>query len=167
MKRLLILVSISMVALFTLAACGSKTVQDSISKELGLSVSGGKEVSNFNTYSGGEGRSCIAISFDDDTVLEEIKGNSEWKAFPLDETMQTLIYGLEDETGGKSGPFLSDDQQNALVPDIQNGYYILIDRHAEKDKPTGADILNRGSFNFTAGLYDTDTDTLYFCKLDT
>lgn len=167
MKRFLIFGNIIAVALFTLVACGSNTVQDTASKELGISVSGGKEVSNFNEYSGGEGRSCIAISFDDDTVLEEIKGNFEWKAFPLDDTMQALIYGLEDETGGTSGPFLSDNQQNALVPDIQNGYYILIDRHTEKDKATGADILNRGSFNFTVGLYDIDTNTLYSCKLDT
>lgn len=167
MKRFLIIGSIIVVALFILVACGSKTVQDTVSKQLGLSVSGGKEVLNLNEYTSSEGHSCIAISFDDDTVLEEIKGNSEWKAFPLDDTVQALIYGLDDERGGKCGPFLSDSQNNALVPEIQNGYYILIDRQFKKDKSTRKDILNRPSFNFTVGLYDTDTNTLYSCKLDT
>lgn len=37
----------------------------------------------------------------------------------------------------------------------------------EKDRAAGADILHRSSFNFDLGLYDTDTNTLYFCKLDT
>ena len=155
-------IALLIIVLFTLVACGSKTAQDTVSKELGLSVSGGKEVSNINTYSGSEGHSCIAISFEDKTVLEEIKGNSKWKEFPLDETMQALVYGLEDETG-EIGAFLSDGQGNLLVPEIQNGYYILIDRHSD----TKTNILERGSFNFTVGLYDTDSSTLYCCKLDT
>ncbi len=155
-------ISLLIIVLFTLVACGSKTAQDTVSKELGLSVSGGKEVSNINTYSGSEGHSCIAISFEDETVLEEIKGNSKWKEFPFDETMQALVYGLEDETG-EIGAFLSDGQGNLLVPEIQNGYYILIDRHSD----TKTNILERGSFNFTVGLYDTDSSTLYCCKLDT
>ena len=32
---------------------------------------------------------------------------------------------------------------------------------------TGADISNRVSFNSTFGLYDTDTNTIYFRELDT
>ena len=58
---------------------------------------------------------------------------------------------------------LSDWDWNPLVPDIQNGYYRLIDRHSDRE----TDILDRYSFNFTVGLYDTDNNTLYFCELDT
>lgn len=123
----------------------------------------GKEISNHNTHSGnGDGTTCIAFNFDDDTVLKKVMNHSEWKAFPLDDTVQTLVYGVSDETS-KIGPFLSDNAGNPLVPEIQNGYYLLINRQAEKDKATGADILHRSSFNFTLGLYDTDTSTLYFC----
>lgn len=98
--------------------------------------------------------------------MTEIQGNTEWEAFPLDETVQTLVYGAEDETS-KYGPYLTDNDGKPLVPEIQNGYYLLIDRQVEKDKATGADILHRSSFNFDLGLYDTDTNTLYFCQLDT
>ena len=167
MKKLFIITVVLLVSAFSLTACGSKSVQDRISKEIGIDVSTGKEDSNYDTHSGnGDGTSCIVLSFDDDTVLEKIKNNSEWEAFPINETIQTLVYGISDETSSV-GPFLNDNKGNPLVPEIQNGYYILIDRQVDKDKATGADILHRYSFNFTLCLYDTDTDTLYFCKLDT
>ena len=156
-------ISLVLVALLVLVSCGSKmTAQDTISKELDLDVSGGKEVLNINTYSGGEGTSCIAVTFDDDTILNLIKSNANWEAFPLDETLQTLVYGIENGTS-KEGPFLADENGDPVVPEIQNGYYLLIDRHSD----TKTKILERGSFNFTVGLYDTDNNTLYCCKLDT
>ena len=156
-------ISLVFVALLVLVSCGSKmTAQDTISKELDLDVSGGKEVLNINTYSGGEGTSCIAVTFDDDTILDTIKNRANWKAFPLDETIQTLVYGIENGTS-KEGPFLADENGDSIVPEIQNGYYLLIDRHSD----TKSKILERGSFNFTVGLYDTDNNTLYCCKLDT
>lgn len=162
MKKLFT-ISLVVGALLALVACGSKTTaQDAIPKELGLDVSGGKEVLNTNTYSGGEGTSCIAVVLDEDTVLNAIKSSMEWEAFPLDETVQTLVYGIEDGTS-KEGPFLADENGNPVVPEIQNGYYLLIDRHSD----TKSNILERGSFNFTVGLYDTDSNTLYCCKLDT
>ena len=162
MKKLFV-ISLVAVALFTLVSCGSKTTaQDTITKEFDLDVSGGKEVLNTNTYSGGEGTSCIAVTFDDDTILNLIKSNANWEAFPLDETLQTLVYGIENGTS-KEGPFLADENGDPVVPEIQNGYYLLIDC----DSDTKSNILERGSFNFTVGLYDTDNNTLYCCKLDT
>ncbi|MCC8049034.1 MAG: hypothetical protein LIP10_00010 [Clostridiales bacterium] len=146
--------------------CSARNKLDSVSEALGVDVSSGSEASNYDTHSGnGDGTSCIVLNFYDDTVLKEIKGKAEWKAFPLDETVQTLVYGTEDETG-KYGPYLTDDG-NPLVPEIQNGYYLLIDRQDENEQATEEDILHRSSFNFSLGLYDTDTNTLYFCQLDT
>lgn len=155
---------IGIIILITLTACGSKSPQDIVSDELGINVETGIELSNSDTHGGfnGDGTSCIVLSFSDDTVLNEIKENSEWKQFPLDETVQALVYGISDESSS-IGPFLNDGNGNALVPEVKNGYYLLIDRHTDKE----TDILSRASFNFTVGLYDTDTDTLYYCELDT
>lgn len=150
--------------LFAFSACGSKSVQETVSAELGIDASGGKEISATDTHGGfhGDGVSSVALSFSDLSVLDEIKGNAEWKAFPLDDTVQALVYGVNDETSS-IGPFINDGTGNPLVREIQNGYYILIDR--QKDQET--DILERSSFNVTVGLYDTDTNTLYYCALDT
>ena len=56
---------------------------------------------------------------------------------------------------------------NPLIPEIRNGYYRLIDRQIKMGEASGADILHRNSFNFDLGLYDADTNTLYFCWMDT
>lgn len=147
----------------SLTACGSNEPQESISNELGISVSGGEEISNLDTQEGfhGDGITFTALKFSDDSVLEEILENDQWRAFPLDDTVKALIYGISDETSS-IGPYVSDDEGNGIVPEVQEGYYIFIDRQSEQ-----GDILSRASFNFTVGIYDLTSDILYFCRFDT
>ena len=163
MKKIVFALTVLFV-LFAFAACSSESVQNTVSAELGIDVSGGEELSASDTQGGfhGDGVSSVALSFNDLNVLEEIRGNAEWKPFPLDETVQALVYGVKDETSS-IGPFINDGTGTPLVREIQNGYYILIDRQEDQE----TDILDRPSFNVTVGLYDTDTNTLYCCTLDT
>lgn len=167
MKRIISVIGILLVLLL-LYACSSQEPLNTISNELGIDVSNGDEISNMDNHGGfhGDGTTYIVLSFSDGKVLEQIKEHSQWKAFPLNETVKTLIYGTSDETT-TMGPILTDDEGNALIPEIQRGYYCLIDRQAKSEKATGADILHRNSFNFTLGLYDMDTDTLHLCRFDT
>ena len=62
---------------------------------------------------------------------------------------------------------MTDKDGNPLIPEIRNGYYRLIDRQIKKGEAAGADMLHRSSFNFDLGLYDADTNILYFCQRDT
>lgn len=90
--------------------------------------------------------------------------------FPLDDTVKALVYGIETREGDSLigiGSYLSDEENRPLIPEIENGYYLLIDRQAEEGKATGADILYRASLNFTLGIYDSDADILYYFELDT
>lgn len=162
MRKILAAVLFLTLLMSFLAACGGKSGE--AAKVLGLDVSMGKEISDYETHGGfhGDGITMIAYHFDDDTILKEIRNASEWKEFPLDDTVQALVYGLSDETT-QIGPMLNDNEGHPIVPEIQNGYYLLIDRQNEAE----GDILTRHSFNFTLGLYDTDTNMLYFCELDT
>ncbi len=168
MKRIILMLGTVLVITFSLAACGSQEPQKVVSNELGIDVSGGDEISNSDTHGGfhGDGTTCIAFEFSDDKVLEQIRESAQWKSFPLDNTVKTLIYGTTDETGC-IGPYVSDGEGNALIPDIQDGYYLLIDRHDESDKAPEGEILHRASFNFTLGIYDSNANVLYFCKFDT
>ena len=163
MKKLAVLL-IAAIMCVSLVACGKETPQEIVSRELGVDVSGGTEISYEDTHGGfhGDGDTIITLQFDDNSVTDTIKGNSKWREFPIDETTQVLVYGLEKENF-QYGPFLNDGMGNALIPEIQNGYYILIDRQTETD----TNILERPSFNFTVGLYDADTNIMYFGKLDT
>lgn len=52
-----------------------------------------------------------------------------------------------------------------LLPGIANGFYRLIDRHS--DAGDGQNLLERASLNVTLAVYDADSDTLYFCEMDT
>ncbi len=76
-----------------------------------------------DTHGGnGNGTTCIVLRFDDDTVLKEMQSSALWKTFPPDETLQTLIYGTEDEDS-EIGPFLNDGNGGPPVPGIRNGCY--------------------------------------------
>ena len=160
-------IGIVLVFVFSLAACGSQDPQEIVSEALGVDASTGSTMSSMDTHSGnGDGTSFVVLHFDGDEMIKQIKADAAWLPFPLDETVQTLVYGVSYATSS-IGPFLTYEDGKALVPEIANGYYRLIDRQVEEDQATGADILNRASFNFTVGLYDTDTNTLYCCELDT
>lgn len=164
MKQMILSIGTLFIFVVLLTACGSPKPQNTVSNELGIDVSSGDEISASDSHGGfhGDGTTYIVLNFSDNKVLEQIEANTQWKKFPLDETVKALVYGISNEAGS-IGPFLNDGNGGPLVPEIRNGYYLLIDRHTDK----GTDILSRGSFNFTLGLYDTDTDTLYYCEFDT
>ena len=80
--------------------------------------------------------------------------------------IEAIWTAIGKDGGGKYGPYLTDQDGNPLIPEIRNGYYRLIDRQIKMGEASGADILHRNSFNFDLGLY-ADTNTLYFCRMDT
>ena len=125
-----------------------------VSEELGLNVSSGTVISDTDTHGGflGDGYTVMSISFGNDSVLESISKDGRWQEFPLDETMNALVYD-----------YLRDDDGNTLIPEINNGWHILIDHQTDQDTP----ILDRYSFNYTVGLYDTVRDILYYGRFDT
>ncbi len=161
MKRAAALLLCVILLTSVLTACGAR---GEAAGALGLDLSKGEEISSYDTHGGfhGDGASCVAYRFEDDAVLKEIEASSRWSAFPLDDTARALVYGLSNGTS-QIGPMLNDEQGEPLVPQIENGYYLLIDRQTDAE----GDMLDRYSFNFTLGLYDIDARTLYYCKLDT
>ena len=158
------IIAILFIVFFTVIACGNQSPQEIASKGLSIDLSSGIEISHEDSHGGfhGDGHTFIVLQFSDNSILDTIKKDVKWKEFPLDETTQALVYGLEDNES-HTLPFLSNEDGTALIPEIQNGYYILIDRQPETD----TDILERYSFNFTIGIYDSDTNIMYFCELDT
>ena len=160
-------------SLCLLSGCQSGGVQGRIRTRVGVDVSGGTEVSHYDTHGGfhGDGISCYAYTFSDDSCLQQVSQADGWSAFPLDETAQALLYGISKETdSGTSyaGPFFTyENEDNCLVPPIENGYYRLVDRHSDAGTPDDPGLLARKSYNCTLAVYDADTSTFYFCELDT
>jgi hypothetical protein len=150
----LVTAALLIVVLPGIAGCQSKNILTDISKTLEVDVSEGTVISETDDHGGfhGDGTTFVEISFSDNDCLNLIKESSAWKPFPLTDNMTAIIYGLG----------------NSLIPNIQNGYYCFVDRHWEsKDKKDDSEVLNRYSFNFTAAIYDTDANILYYMELDT
>ena len=160
-----------------LTACGirsARSVQDEIAVTLGLDLTGCEVASSWDDHGGfhGDGTAFAELKCSDSGVLDQIMEDSDWKAFPLDRTAQALVYGVTEQTGTEetgitvyqTGPYLTDGEGDPLIPEIRAGFYRLIDRHAQAGE---TDLLGRASLNFTLALYDTDTNTLYFCEMDT
>ena len=151
-----------------LCSCGRIDIKDQKSDLLGIDISSAKIISEEDDHGGfhGDGMTFISLDCEGTDIADQISSDDSWISAPLNDTVRILVYGCEDETT-KIGPYLSDEDGNPLIPEIENGYYLLIDRQAEEGKATGADILHRASLNFTLGIYDSDTNRLYYVELDT
>lgn len=166
-KFSIILLLVAFITLL-LTACTSDNNQSQISKELGVDCSSGKIEFSKDTHGGfhGDGTTFVVLEFSDDEFENTLKELQIWSPLPLSENIITLIYGAKTDHS-LNGPYIGEDGA-ALFPKIENGYYFYYDRQSDsKDSADDADVLTRSSFNFTIAVYDSDTNKLYFGKLDT
>ena len=157
---------------FFLSSCGRTDTMDKKAEPLGIDVSPAEIISEEDDHGGfhGDGTTFLCFDCSGTDIAGQIRNGGNWTPFPLDDTVKALVYGIEIREGDSLigiGPYLSDEENRPLIPEIENGYYLLIDRQAEDGKATGADILHRASLNFTLGIYDSDADILYYFELDT
>lgn len=171
LRRVVLLALGLLLTAAVLFGCGRDENQEAlkkISRELSLDLPDGELLTAEDGHGGfhGDGLFFAAVRFADGTMEERLKADGHWQAFPANETVQALLYGYE-FTDGRYGPYLTDGDGTPLIPAVENGYYWLRDRQVIDGQASGADILHRGSFNFTIGVYDSDTGILYCCKMDT
>lgn len=129
-----------------------------LSEELHVDMSGGTVVLHEDTHGGfhGDGETFCTVTFASESAVEtHLSDCALWSSLPLTDNLYTAAYSLTTE----DAPFF---------PTIENGYYYFCDRHPgiENDRDDSA-LLNRGSYNFTLAIYDTDSHTLYYYQLDT
>lgn len=154
------------------SACSSDSETDDISNTLGIDMTDGTVVSSEDTHDGfhGDGDTYTEISFDDDSgaaLADAMANNDDWRAFPLSDNLQAVVYGRVDGDT-QYGPYITDDDGASIIPQIEHGYYYFYDRHSESSNPKDdTKLLNRYSMNFTIALYDTDNNELYYYELDT
>ncbi len=153
-------VALTLLLALCLGACTPKRAVDRVAEDLNLSLSNAREIAGTDSHGGplGDGTTYFILNCPDGAPLEQIKADHRWHPLPMDETTQILAYGYDDGTTS-IGPYLGEVE----LPVVRRGYYCLIDRSSE----TQTDLLDRNSFNFTLGIYDSDTNMLYYCKVDT
>ena len=95
-----------------------------------------------------------------DEALENVSG---WKELPLSENLQLMLYG-----GEKNGVRYGYLDKEVQFPQTEEGWYCFVDRHREStDSSDDTNLLRRYSFNFSAAVYDAQTDRLYYVEFDT
>ena len=172
MKRTLALITALLTLILSLAGCG--TGRDALSRIAGaleLDLSGAKVEADRDSHGGfhGDGVRFVVLDCSSHPMGEEIAANDRWRPLPVSENVGILLYG-----GPGWAPVVKIDDYDRgvydepLFPEVTNGWYYFYDRHDNaRDPYSDANVLNRYSYNFTVAVYDRDTDTLYFCKLDT
>lgn len=159
MKKVISAMCIIVALAFLLGSCGYNDYRNKISKALGIDIPSGAPMKRVDTHGGfnGDGATWVSVGFTSDkNPTEQIKNNHDWKPLPLDEVADVLAHDLKIQL---------DDGEATLMPEVENGYYIVIDRHSQKNE--NDDILGRTSYNFTIAIYDTDANILYYCEFDT
>lgn len=82
----------------------------------------------------------------------------------MSENLSLMFYGGERD--GMYYDFNLADEAN--MPKVEHGFYYFQDRHSKStDSSSDVEIFDRGSYNFSLAVYDSDTDRLYYFELDT
>ena len=144
---------------------GKKSTEEYVSKQLNCSLPAVEKVESSDTHGGfhGEGGQTAAICFDTvhgEELAEQLQSTEGWKALPLEEELELLMYG--GSRGGSSYGYYFADK--AGIPKIENGCYYFIDRQQDTER-TG--FLYHRSYNFSLAIYDLDENILYYCEIDT
>lgn len=96
--------------------------------------------------------------------------NSRWHALPMTSNLQLVLYGGYDSaTHIHYGSGFSNNT-DMLLPEIKNGWWFFKNRHSSatsKYRHDDRELLHAASYNFTAAIYDADTDTFYYIEIDT
>ena len=102
----------------------------------------------------------VELSPTDAAALEQTAQTGEgWHALPVNEDGEVLLYGRE-----LAGPYLTGKDGKALLPQVEEGCWFFWDDQTHSPE---TDVRGRGSYNFTAAVYDAQTRTLYCGELDT
>lgn len=172
MQRTIAIIIALLTLMLQLTACGSgrRGAAARIAEELELELEGAKIETDRDDHGGfhGDGTRFVIIDCAECDIAAQLEGNPHWKRTPVEGNIAVLLYGGEGWSPVLTEDFDGERPYEPLFPMIENGYYYFFDRHDNaRDPYSDASVLSRASFNFTAALYDCDTQTLYFCRFDT
>ena len=112
----------------------------------------------------GDGETFARIRLTEDAAGEAVSrmlhGGPWWKALPLTEELDRVLYGT-----GTEPPLFHDENGDPLLPEIKKGWYFFYDQQG--DPYIEESLFSRPSFNFSLAIFDKETGMLYYFDLDT
>lgn len=150
MKKVILLVFIS------LMLCGCANTKEVMEK---IEISGTcQKEEEAETHGGflGDGETFVKLS------CKGVELSKQWKELPLTDSISEVMNLIQCN---------SDSCKSAIERyniNTSNGYYFFRDRHSETvDEYDDTNLNNRSSYNFTLAIYNTDTNIIYYYKMDT
>ncbi len=131
----------------------------------GLDISGSTIVSGEDSHGGFLGDGALMVEFDCTQISDALTSKmSGWNPMPLSENLNLVMYG-----GTKDGTVYAHELAEKYgIPEIKNGYYYFVDRHAKSTDPSSdAALFSQLSYNFTLVIYNSDNAHLYLFEFDT
>ncbi|MDO5564902.1 MAG: hypothetical protein Q4F88_06715 [Eubacteriales bacterium] len=112
-----------------------------------------------NSYEGihNDGELLYTFQFDKHESIEFITNiEHTWNHTPLSDDINILLYG-----GYKNGiNYQYNLGQKIGIPIVENGFWCIVPKDIDN-------ILLQYSFDFTLSIFDTDTNILYYYKINT
>ena len=163
MKKQMRLCSVLLAAVLLLIGCTMMNKQVNIADSLGVKLPEAVEDTHRDSHGSGyegDGLQVTVLRFEEDVLKDQL--GEGWHELPLSENIHLLFFGRD---GTQS--FLSVDKSHPLLPEEMNGYWYFMDRHDEAEDPyDDSGYLLRGTYHFTAAIFDTNTNTLYYVRCD-
>lgn len=117
-----------------------------------------------DSHGGFHGDGMYSVALDCSDHMEEIQRLSAgWRELPLPENLELMLYG--GERGGVSYEYRLAEE--AHFERVENGCFIFNNQHSRAAHSWDDDIFGKYSFNFSIGIFDRDTNILYFLQYDT
>lgn len=132
------------------------SINGKISRDLDSNIPIALKFEYEDTHGGfhGDGTTLAEAKLKDSDIRNIIeKSKREWIKAPMPLKIQERVYGNEFE--------------EALIPKIDNGYWTFLDRYRlDNELDTKPNVYYEHTGNYSLGVIDLDTNTLYYIKFD-
>lgn len=107
----------------------------------------------------GDGATIAKAKLEDDDIIKIMeKSKREWLKTPIPIEIQERVYGNE---------FNEALIQDALIPEVKNGYWTFLDRYRlDNGLETEPNVYYENTGNYSLGVIDLDNNILYYIKFD-
>ncbi len=133
-----------------------------ISRELDIAVPNSINFKYVDSHGAlGDGILFAKGSFNEkqgEDFMDQIEG--QWNKIPLTQDIKTILYGNRN--------YSSDLGRRLGLPVVNEGYWILIDRHGGniRESSGGEKILSRSSANYSFAVFDSKSNIFYYLEYD-
>lgn len=162
MKKILLIVALLLSLLLSFGCTNAeKPKQKTLDAEFGFSQEDFTVVEEYDTHAWmGDGRYYLTLDCSNnvDKANEVVK---DWQKLPFTEDIKLIMYG-----DVQHGSFYERKDSNTKFPEIENGSYMVVNRHNGGEAEQVDDLPYMSSNNFTIAVYDSDTNKMYYFEYD-